>query len=178
MTNDALIDLVMVREGWPTFSNDPADRGGPTKGGITQADLERLLGRPVTAEEVETLDASVARAIYASEYIEQWHFDLIADDWVQDFVVDMAVLQGQENAVHVLQGVLGVPMDGEIGPVTLASLSLALRQPNRLRKALIRERMHRLLDAMCVGVPKEMRQTTNLKWRHGWTNRVLDFLPD
>jgi len=178
MTNESLIDLVLVREGWPTYSDDRADRGGPTKGGITQADLTNWRGVPATPADVADLDEPTARAIYAKQYIEEWHFDLIPDDWVQDFMVDMGVLQGQGTAVHVLQGTLGVPMDGEIGPVTLASLSLALRQPNRLRKALIRERMHRLLDAMCVGVPKEMRQTTNLKWRHGWTNRVLDFLPD
>jgi len=177
MTNDALIDLVLVREGWPKFTNDPADHGGPTKGGITLADLQEWFGSTeLTAAHVEALDEPTARAIYTKRYITDWHFDLVGDDWVQDFLVDTGVLQGQENAVHVLQGALSVPVDGDIGPVTLASLTLALRQPRRLRKALIRERMHRLLDAMCVGVPKEMRQTTNLKWRHGWWNRVADFL--
>lgn len=173
---DDLISEVMVREDWPTFSNDPADRGGPTKGGITLETLKAWRGGKATIADLKALDEPEARLIYAKLYITDWKFDKIPDPWVQEFIVDMGVLQGQGTAAQVLQAALDVPADGDIGPVTLASLQMALRQPARLRKKLIRERMHRLLDAMVVGVSKELRQTTNLKWRHGWWNRTCDFI--
>jgi lysozyme family protein len=139
-------------------------------------DLSEWRGHPCTAADVEALEEPEARLIYQKKHITAWKFDTIPDEWVFDFIVDIGVLQGEPMACHVLQGTLNVPVDGDIGPVTLASLSLALLNPARLRKALLRERMHHLLDAMVVGVPVELRQTSNLKWRHGWWNRTCDFI--
>lgn len=173
---DELLTEVLEIEGWPKYTNDPADHGGPTKGGITLAVLSAWRKKKCTAKDVQELQEPEARAIFAARYVYDWKFDLITDAWVQWFVVDTGVLQGQEKAAKMLQGVLHVPADGKIGPVTLASLSMAVRQPARLRKALIRERMHLLLDAMVADVAIELRQTTNLKWRHGWWNRTCDFI--
>lgn len=174
-----VIDALLVREGWPTYTNDPADRGGPTKGGITLADLSEWRGHPCTAADVEALGEAEVRLIYQKKHIERWKFDELTDPWVFDFITDIAILQGEPMACHVLQGTLNVPVDGDIGPTTLASLEMALRDPVRLRRDLIRERMHHLLDAMLAGdppVPIEIRQTTNLKYRHGWWNRTCDFI--
>jgi len=173
---DRAVDAILVREDWPTYTDDPADRGGPTKGGITLARLSESRGRPCNIEDLQALEEPEARSIYQKEYITDWKFDTIPDEWVFNFIVDTAVLQGEAAACHVLQGTLDVTADGDIGPVTLASLTLALQNPRRLRRALVRERMHHLLDAMVVGVPVPLRQTSNLKWRHGWWNRVCDFI--
>jgi lysozyme family protein len=170
------VDALLVREGWPAFTNDPADRGGPTKGGITLQDLSEQRGCVCTIADLQAMEEPEAREIYSHKYIVVPKFHTLPDEWVFNFIADTAVLQGESMACHVLQGTLNVPMDGDIGPVTLASLALALQDPARLRKALIRERMHHLLDAMVVGVPVELRQSSNLKWRHGWWNRTCDFI--
>ena len=35
MTDNEIVDEILRREGWPKYTNLAADRGGPTKGGIT-----------------------------------------------------------------------------------------------------------------------------------------------
>lgn len=173
---DSLITEILKREGWPKYSNDPADHGGPTKGGITLKDIEDCRHKKCTAEDVQNLEESEARSIYLYKYVLKHKFDQIYDSWVQEFVVDTGVLQGQQEAAKMLQSVLNVPQDGILGPVTFASLSIAMRKPIVLKDSLIRARMHLLLDDMVAEIPVEIRQSTNLKWRHGWWNRVADFL--
>ncbi len=65
---DAMIDDVIRREGG--FVDHPADRGGPTKFGITQAALARYLGRAVTAAEVDALSPDQAKQIYRRDYYQ------------------------------------------------------------------------------------------------------------
>jgi lysozyme family protein len=173
---EALISAILIREGWPKYTNDPADHGGPTKGGITIPDLELFREKRCTAVDIENLTEDEVRAIYRFQYITHWKFDQIPDPWAQEFIIDTGVLQGQGTAAKMLQAVLGVPQDGNLGPTTFASLSLALVDHAKFEKELVRARMHLLLDAMVSDVAITLRQTTNLKWRHGWWNRVCDFL--
>lgn len=177
MTIDQQIDAILVREGWPKYTNRSTDRGGPTKGGITLETLRAWRkSRSITADDVKNLQESEVRAIYEFEYLRRWKFDLIADDWVREFVVDTGVLQGQETAAKMLQAVLGVPQDGKIGPTTIKTLNSALDDQPRLKKRLIRARMHLLLDVMVLDQSIVERQTTQLANRHGWWNRVADFM--
>lgn len=176
MTIDALITATLVREGWPAYTNDPADHGGPTKGGITIPDLEKKRERRCTAADIQNLTEAEVREVYLEQYVTEWKFDHISDPWVQEFVIDTGVLQGQGTAAKMLQRVLHVPVDADIGPTTLATLTMALHDPKALRNALIQEREHLLLDAMCTDIPVLQRQTTNLRYRHGWWNRVCGFL--
>jgi lysozyme family protein len=168
-----VIDAVLLSEGWPRYTNDPADHGGPTKGGITLARLSAYRGHPCTAADVEALEEPEARALYQKMYVTDWRFDMLDDPWVQWFVVDTGVLQGQETSARMLQSVLGVPVDGVIGPITLAALRCTTPA---FRLQMVKARLHLLLDAMVSDVPHAMCETTNLKWRHGWVNRVLQFL--
>jgi lysozyme family protein len=55
---DAMFDDVLRREGG--FVDHPADRGGPTKYGITQRTLGHYLGRAVDRAEVEALGRPLA----------------------------------------------------------------------------------------------------------------------
>jgi len=66
---ESLIDDIIRREGG--FVNHPADRGGPTKYGITAKTLGnwRQLGWLATSDEVATLTESEAREIYRHRYI-------------------------------------------------------------------------------------------------------------
>jgi lysozyme family protein len=61
---DTILDEIIRREGG--YVNHPADRGGPTKYGITAQTLGRWrkLDRPATATEVKALTETEARAIY------------------------------------------------------------------------------------------------------------------
>jgi len=171
-----LLDRVLEEEGWPTFTVDPADHGGPTKGGVTLRDLERHRGRACSVAELQALEEPEARAIFTKQYITDWNFERIEDDWVRAFVVDTGILQGQPEAAMMLQRVLGVDQDASIGPVTLAAAEAC--DAHLLRRALLRERMHLLLDDMVYEIPSTTVRSSNLHWRHGWWNRVADFLAD
>lgn len=120
MTVETLLDGILEREGG--FVNNPADRGGPTNYGITAATLGewRRLGRPATAEEVKAMPVSEARAIYTWRYIAP--FASIPFDELRAQLIDYGVNSGVTAATRALQRVLHVPVDGIIGPRTLAAL--------------------------------------------------------
>jgi lysozyme family protein len=117
---DDLLDEVITREGG--FVHHPADRGGPTKFGITQATLSAWLGRPATVDEVRSLDEEPAREIYVTRYLAGPRIDTLPPEIVSQ-LFDMAANHGPRRAVRILQEVLnlagwGVDVDGVIGPQT------------------------------------------------------------
>ncbi len=63
MRIEGLIQAVMRKEGG--FVDHPADRGGATNLGITQATLSVYLGRKATLTDITTLKPEVAREIYS-----------------------------------------------------------------------------------------------------------------
>ena len=72
-TVDRMIEDVIRREGG--FVDHPADRGGPTKFGITQATLAGYCGHSVGAAEVAALNADQAKQIYRCDYYFAPHID-------------------------------------------------------------------------------------------------------
>lgn len=62
-----VIESIIDREGG--FVNHKADKGGPTKFGITHTTLAKWRGHPVTEEDVRNLERPEAREIYLSYYI-------------------------------------------------------------------------------------------------------------
>lgn len=90
------IDAIMVREG--DFVDNPDDRGGATKYGVTLQTLSDWRGRPVTRADVKALTETEARAIYRKNYIEKPGFDKITDVRLFNLVIDCAVNHGVERA--------------------------------------------------------------------------------
>jgi lysozyme family protein len=174
MTLDAIIDGILQREG-STFTNDPADHGGPTKYGITLGDWANYLGGPATATDIEALTETTARAFYLRRYIWKPGFNLIADPWVQTFMVDTAVLEGVGTAVKMLQQILGVKGDGVFGPVTQTALQ-NYGDTAKLKKWLITQRMHHLISCAMADFTPDQINGCDLKWMHGWWNRVASFM--
>src|SRR3990167_11048904 len=88
-------------EGWPAFTDDPTDRGGSTKGGITLAALQAWRGRPTTKAELRNLTKAEAGDIYRSRYIAP--FEAVEDELLRWQVVDAGVLSGPARAARWLQ---------------------------------------------------------------------------
>lgn len=173
MTIDEIIDDILEREG-SEYTNDPADHGGPTKYGITLS-AWRESGHSFSDEaDIKAITEPEARAFYLSVHYWTPGFNLISDPWIQTFLVDTGVLQGVTTAVMMIQQIVGTNADGHLGPITLAAI--AARDPLALKKALITERMHHLLDCMVVDFTHEQIEDSDLKWRHGWWNRVAGFM--
>lgn len=127
---EACLDHVLQHEGG--YVDHPRDPGGATNMGITIGTLSDWLGRPATRAEVRDLSRETAAAIYRARYWQAVQGDSLPVGL--DLVLfDYAVNSGPGRAVRTLQAVLGVPMDGAIGPVTLSALA------GRDREQLIRE---------------------------------------
>ncbi len=133
MTIDQLIDEVIVREGG--YSNHPADRGGPTRWGVTQA-VARQHGFD---GDMRVFPRAEAVAIYRRLYWTAPNFvavDLRAPALAAE-LFDTGVNMGPGVGARFLQRALNalnrggrdypdMVVDGRIGPATLAALDAFL----------------------------------------------------
>ncbi len=127
---DYCIAHVFEREGG--FVNHPADKGGPTKYGITKKTLEAFCaGFPVTDKDVFELTRERALDIYYAMYWEKTGIEKLPSRRVKLMLLDQAVHRGGHKAVTVLQEVLKIffdpsmSLDGIIGPSTIAAVRAA-----------------------------------------------------
>lgn len=167
MTIDDVISGIIAREGG--YVDDPADRGGSTKYGITARVLGewRTLSRAATRLEVRTMPEYEARDIYRARYVVGPGFDKIADTALVAMLVDDGVLSGPVTAVKALQRALGQIEDGVLGGRTLAALGTA--NVSALRLALVKDRAIRFARIV-------QRDPSQAKFITGWLTRALDFL--
>lgn len=111
--------LVLADEGG--VSNHPADRGGLTNKGITQATYDawrELHGRPPRS--VRAIEHAEVDAIYREQYADAVWFDRLPSG-LDYALFDFAVNSGPARAVKALQGIVGVRADGIMGNRTLAA---------------------------------------------------------
>jgi len=168
MTAADIITAILQREG-AAYTDLGADKGGPTRYGITLASLQAYRQRPVTADDVRLLTEAEARACYADRYIRRPHFDGIADGDLQAEVVDAGVQHGQPTAAMMLQRAAHVADDGTIGPATLAAVNAS--SPKRLRLLVLGQRFR--LEGHLI-----TRDHAQACFAEGWANRLVDLLDD
>ncbi|MGD8590707.1 MAG: glycosyl hydrolase 108 family protein [Chromatiales bacterium] len=168
-----MIDDILRREGG--FVDHPADRGGPTKFGITQKTLSEYYGRNALKHEVEALEEDVAREIYERNYYIGPRIDTLPQP-IQAFVFDCAVNHGPRRAIKFVQSVCNqagcdprLTEDGAMGPNTRRAAIWASQEMGEVfLKALIEERRNFYLTI----VDARPSQRVFLK---GWMNRVDEF---
>ncbi|TVR95612.1 MAG: hypothetical protein EA406_13620 [Rhodospirillales bacterium] len=165
MSIDTLIDGIIRREGG--YVNHPADRGGPTKYGITAATLSahRGLVMLAAASEVQALTLEEAREIYRHQYVSRPRFHQINDQRLQEAVVDFGVHSGPSVAARALQQAAGVNDDGIVGPVTLRAVNAADPEVLALRVNLFRA----LFLMRLIG-----RNNSQAVFARGWANRLAE----
>ena len=178
LDTDALIDGLIEREGG--FVNHPADKGGPTCFGITEA-VARAHGYAGAMRQLPREDAA---AIYRRLYWQRPRFDQVAkrSSAVAAELFDTGVNMGPAVAATFLQRALtalnrngddyaDLTPDGRIGEQTLAALDAFLRVRGnggetvllRALEALQGERYLRLAE----------RRPANEAFLYGWlANRV------
>ena len=104
---DRLID---VEKG---YVNNPDDKGGPTKFGISQRSYPNV--------DIENLTLFGAKQIYWTDFWLRGSMDQY-DGAIAFQVFDAAVNHGMETALRLLQRAAGVADDGHIGPITIAAV--------------------------------------------------------
>ena len=155
-----MIDDVLRREGG--YVNHPKDRGGPTKYGITQANLDAWLASQAS---VRRIHEDTARLIYRRNYYLAPKIDQLPPA-LQPFLFDCAVNHGPSRAVKFLQRACEAKPDGRIGPATLAQVDKYA--PEGLIRAMIDLRRNFYLNI----VRNDPSQKVFLR---GWLNRLAEF---
>lgn len=173
---EAIIDDLIVREGG--YVDHPADRGGPTKYGITQRTLATYRGRPVSVSEVKALEKSEAANIYRTTYLTAPELDRIKDPYVMVLAFDCAVNHGPQRAVRWLQQLVGVVDDGILGPIS--EVAINTYEPVRLYYRLAAKRIRFFGNIVSndreLDRAKKAGFNLQAEFAAGWNNRVADFV--
>lgn len=187
MNTGELLDQILAREGG--YVDHPADKGGPTNHGITLPTLSRYLGRSASLAEIQALDASNARNIYADLYIRRPGFNQIINDHLRALVVDCAVNHGISRATRWLQEAVGVAADGVLGPITAGAVNAA---DSRAIYCAVLEKRVAFFGAIIVSDYRNRREAVRAARTYeqaltqiermqavfaaGWCNRLAEFL--
>ncbi|MEE8059566.1 MAG: glycosyl hydrolase 108 family protein [Pseudomonadales bacterium] len=109
------VTKTLIHEGGATLVDDPADKGGLTRFGISQHSYPEL--------DIRKLTEAQAREIYKRDYWDKIQGDRIARQTVAESIFDSAVNMGPRTAARLTQLALGMePVDGIIGNNTQALL--------------------------------------------------------
>lgn len=135
------------------YVNDPQDPGGETKYGVSKRAYPNLVINSVTLEQA----ADIAKQDYWDK------FPYLQDSMLKCLVADTAFNSGTERAEKLLQEALGVGVDGQVGPQTLAALEMQLAAYGDLYVATAFS-MHRLLFFADL--------KTFQRFGRGWSRRV------
>lgn len=113
--NDS-ISIVLKHEGG--FADNPFDKGGATKYGISQARYPGLNIRDLTLQE--------AKDIYQRDFWDRYKIGVIRNQNIADLTLDMLVLHGQ--GTRILQKALNksgknITVDNKMGPQTRGALN-------------------------------------------------------
>lgn len=154
------------------FVNDPADLGGATNKGVTFKtfkDYCKKKGRPEpTIDDLKGISDEDWTDIIKGLYWDKWKADQIRNQSIANILVDWVWMSGA-HGIKRPQAVLGVDVDGKVGPKTINAINEYPSQEELFYK--IKEERKKFINEICASRP------ANEKFRKGWTNRLkeLDF---
>jgi lysozyme family protein len=165
------VETILEHEGGDAFTDNPHDKGGPTKYGITCYTLGewRKLGRAATADEVKGLTKPEAIAIYRARYWDVCRCEAIEDQLVAVKLFDIAVNCGPHTAIRLCQRAADrcqsgtVVIDGIMGPRTLEAIHAC--DPGEL----VTELVHVVTEHYLGIVQRDPTQRAHLR---GWLIRA------
>lgn len=148
------------------YANDPDDLGGATMVGVTIATYKeycRKKGYPVpTIDRLRNMTYTQWLDILKTMFWDRWQADKIANQSVAEILVDWVWASGKYG-ITIPQQVLGVTVDGVVGPKTLAALNK--QNPAQFFARIVAERKA-YIDRICASRP------VNNKYKRGWLNRL------
>jgi lysozyme family protein len=177
----ALIDSVIGREGG--YSNHPADRGGPTRWGVTQQ-VARAYGY---AGDMRALPREKAAAIYEEAYWRDPGFEGVAARYpeVAELLFDIGVNMGTSVAGRFLQRTLNLfnqkgdhyadlTADGRLGRLSLLALDAFRQRRGAEGGDRLWEAVHALRGARYFEITDA--RPANEAFAYGWFGRMVEMV--
>ena len=175
---DDLIDDVIEREGG--YANHPADRGGPTNWGITEA----VARRQGYVGDMRALPRCEAAAIYKRLYWFRPRFDQVASEApaLAAELFDTGVNMGTGTAIAFLQRALNalnregrdypdLAIDRRIGPRTLHALQAFLNRRGKAGETVLLKAIEALQGAHYISIAEA--RPSQEAFVYGWlANRI------
>ncbi|EMY6817461.1 hypothetical protein ABCL21_004479 [Vibrio parahaemolyticus] len=172
------IHEVIEREGG--YVNHPADRGGPTRWGVT----ERTARKYGYQGDMKDYPVSLAFAVYDVEYWQRLKLDVIGD-YSPELAIclfDFGVNSGTSRAAKHLQRLLNalnnrgqyfpdIRVDGGIGTLTLDALQGFHRKRGDEGLEVLTESLNGLRIAFCVGITED--NESQEVFAFGWLSRIV-----
>jgi len=117
---DNSLKKLLVHEGG--YSNQSQDSGGMTNLGVTAKVWAEWVGHDVNEKIMRNLTPSDVAPLYKRKYWDACRADELVSG-LDYAVFDFAVNSGVGRSIKTLQACVGVPIDGGIGPTTLAAVN-------------------------------------------------------
>ncbi len=146
--------------------SDSDDRGGATMAGVTIGTYREYYIRngkaAPTVSALKQISYSEWHDILKTMFWDRWQADMILDQKVAEMLVDWVWTSGAYG-ITIPQRILGVKIDGIVGPKTLNAVNTY--NPNILF-AKIKQARLAYIDQIC------QRRPANTKFRNGWLRRI------
>jgi len=136
----------------------PNDAGGATAYGLTLPTLSVYLNRAATLDDLRQVDPALAALVYRRLFWDTLSGDQLPAG-IDLMLFDHGVVAGWGEAAREVQGVVGVTVDGIIGPQTLTAI--------RARPVL--GLIHRLVITQRI---RYMSRPTFTEFGTGWLRRL------
>ena len=152
------------------FVNDPADLGGATNMGVTigtwkSCGYDKDGDGDIDVDDLHLLTREdVVNRVLKPHYWDRWKADEIKSQSVANILVDWVWASGA-HGIKIPQRLLGVTVDGIVGPKTLAAVNA--RNPRELFD-MIKIARFDFIEDICRSRP------ANNKFKRGWMNRIND----
>ena len=152
------------------FVNDPDDLGGATNMGVTigawkSCGYDKDGDGDIDVDDLHLLTREdVVNRVLKPHYWDRWKADLIQDQSVANILVDWVWASGA-HGIKIPQRLLGVTMDGIVGPKTIAAVNA--KNPRELFD-MIKIARFDFIEDIC------RKRPANNKFKRGWMNRIND----
>lgn len=176
---DEAVEYVLRNEGG--LVDDPTDRGGVTKYGISLRFLKSLglsydfnQDGIINEKEIIKLTLEQAKSIYKHEFWDD-KFEQINEQRIVNYLFDMHINMGREQSVKIVQRALwacglsrtAIKDDGILGFNTIKAINDTIRTFDALLPAMRSERASVFRIIVC-------KKPEQQKFLNGWLNRAYE----
>lgn len=143
----------------------PADKGGPTNGGVTLRTYQEICGEDKTIDDLKAMSYGEWCHIMKDGYWDKVKGDRIENQSLAELIADWCVNSGLA-AIRKVQEIVGCKPDGVVGTITLSLINSS--DPKELFERIWNARHQHYINIV-------KRSPSQKVFMNGWMNRLNSF---